>query len=80
MSLFNKLVANILESNTVGSVLGAPAISNKTYAGNDNRPFEPARMAIGAKFKKKKNKNSPSQVLVPVHRRPRVESIVTVAK
>jgi hypothetical protein len=80
MKLYNKLVQQLLEANTVGSVLGAPAISNKQYAAGDTRPFEPARITIGAKFKKKSKKNEPDQVMIPVFRRPRVESIVKLSK
>lgn len=80
MNMYNNLVTKILESNTVGSVMGAPAISNKPYADGDNRAFEPARAVIGAKFKKKKKKNEPDQVMIPLFKRPRVESIVRLSK
>jgi hypothetical protein len=79
MNKFNTLIKRLIESNTNASVYGAAAVANKQYASGDNRPIEPARAAIGAKFKKRK-KNEPSQVMVPVFRRPRVESIVSVNK
>lgn len=80
MNIFNKLVNQILETNTVATMYGAAAVSNNQHAPGDNRPIEPARAVLGAKFKKKKNKNEPSQVMIPVHKRTRVESIVNVNK
>ena len=79
MKKFNTLIKRLIESNTSASVYGGSAVSNKQYAPNDNRPITPARVTIGAKFKKKK-KNEPDQVMIPVFRRPRVESIVKFNK
>jgi len=73
MHLFNNIVNKLLESNTAGGVLGAT--DNMPYADKDTRPFEPARIVLGAKTKKRKNKKEPTQQMVPVQRRPRVESI-----
>lgn len=73
MSNFNALYKHFIENNTSAGVLG-----QGSYAPNDNRPFEPARMAIGAKFTKKRNKKEPSQqmVKVPVQKRPKIENIL----
>lgn len=80
MKLYNTLVNQLIENNTVSTMYGAAAVNNQQHAAGDNRPFEPARVVIGAKFKKKKNKNTSDQVMIPVFKRPRVESIVKVSK
>ena len=80
MKLYNALVKQLIETNTVATMYGAAAVNNQQHAAGDNRPFEPARAVIGAKFKKKKKKNEPDQVMIPVFKRPRVESIVRFSK
>lgn len=73
MSKFNKLYKNILETTTT-AVFGG---TSDTYAAGDNRPFEPARMAIGVKTTKSKSTKSAKQQVkkVPLQRRPQVETI-----
>lgn len=70
MKKFNAAVKQYLESNTVGGVMG---VAGGVYAAGDNRPIEPARIVLGAKIKKKKNKKEPDQqmISVPVQRRSR---------
>lgn len=77
MNKFNKFVAKLLETNTVGGVLG---VSSGAYADGDTRPFEPAKIVLGAKTVKRKNKKEPTQQMIPVQRRPRVESIISRRK
>lgn len=79
MKNFNNLCKQLIEANTVGSVLGQPAISGTSYAAGDNRPIEPARIVIGAKAQKKNKKNK-SQVMIPVQKRSKVETIFLKGK
>jgi len=82
MNYFNTLYNQVLAENTSGSVLGGSNTSNAKYADGDNRPITPARIVIGAKMKKKKNKNEPDQQMVeiPLQRRPKVETIFLKGK
>jgi len=82
MNYFNTLYKQLIEGNTSAGVLGVPSTSGSRYAEGDNRPITPAQIAIGAKIKKKKNKNEPNQqmVEVPLQRRPKVETIFLKGK
>lgn len=76
MSCFNILFKKLLETNST-SVLGGT--SGEVYGGKeDTRAFEPARMVIGAKFKKGKNKTT--TVKVPIQTRNLPETIYLKGK
>lgn len=81
MQHFNKLYRELIEDNTSASVMG-PAIPGTGYASGDNRPIEPANIAIGAKKVKRKNKNEPLQqmVKIPIQRRTKIENILIKSK
>ena len=74
MKKFDLLVKKILENTTAmfGGVAGVQ------YAAGDNRPIEPARMVIGAKFKKGKNQTKTTKI--PIQRRPKIETTVLSSK
>ena len=74
MKKFNSLVQQILENTT--AMFGG--IANTQYAAGDNRPFEPARMVIGAK--NKRGKNQTKTIKVPIQRRPKIETTVLSRK
>ena len=76
MSNFNNLFKQIIETTST-AVLGGKV--GDIYGGStDNRAFEPARMVIGAKFKKGKNKTT--AVKVPVHKRNLPETVFLKGK
>ena len=80
MNQFNLLYKTLLENNTIGTALGAAAISGATYNGEDNRPIEPAKIVIGAKKVKSKKRNKSNQQFVPIQRRAPIESIYLASK
>lgn len=74
ISQFNTLVTKILESNTSLGIFG---VTNDTqYADGDTRPIEPANIVLGAKKQKRKNKKEPNQQMIPIQRRPKVETMM----
>lgn len=77
MQHFNKLFKQLIENNTSAGVMGMTA-PGTVYAAGDNRPIEPAKITIGAKTVKRKNKNEPLQqmVKIPVQKRPKIENVV----
>jgi hypothetical protein len=75
MIKFNLLVRKLLENNTSGELLGSGP-----HAPEDNRPFEPGKMAIGARYKKTKKNNKSKQLFIPIHRRTPIESIYLKSK
>jgi hypothetical protein len=74
MKKFDLLVNKLLENTT--AMFGG--IANTEYAAGDNRPIEPARIVIGAKYKK--GKNQTKTVKVPIQRRPRIETTILRSK
>lgn len=76
MLSFNKLFKQIMETTSTSVLGGEPG---KVYGGDtDTRAFEPARMVIGAKFKKGKNKTT--AVKVPIHQRKLPETVFLKGK
>lgn len=80
-SIFNKLLSEDVVSGGVDSVWGGvdagaygnqfPSQNDKGYNPNDSRPFNPAKMILGAKSKKdkKSKKNKKTKVKFPIQRR-----------
>ena len=77
-SIFNKLLSENMVSGGTGSVWGGvdagaygnqfPSQNDSAYNPNDGRPFNPAKMILGAKTKKGK-KGKKNKVKFPVQRR-----------
>ena len=72
MNKFNKLFCSIIENTS--SVLGGPFDGGTQYAPGDLRPIEPAKIVLGAKTKKGKNKTSRRQATL-IQRRPAIEKM-----
>ena len=72
MNKFNKLFCSIIENTS--SILGGPPDGSAQYAPGDMRPIEPAKIVLGAKARKGKNKRTKQQTTL-IQRRPAIEKM-----
>ena len=65
MEMDNTSAGSFGDNQAIGNCGGSfPASGDAAYAPGDNRPFDPAKMVLGSKKKKKGKK-----VIIPIQRR-----------